>query len=1771
MLAVKLLGQFDLRLDGIAIDLPSRTEQSLLAYLILNAGTSFRREQLAGMLWPDAAETNAKGYLRQATWRIRRAIKDRSPDSPDYILSNKISLAFNHQLPFSVDTHLLEKGTGKTALDLLEEISLYQGDLLPGFYEDWVILERERLRTVFDRKMHRLLQCLVDDQNWEGVIQQAERWISLGETPEPAYRALMIAYASLGDKGKALTTFMRCLDALEQELGVGPADETVQLEKRIRAGESLFPGVNQRGVRGYELGEKLGQGSFGSVFGAIHSATGREVAVKVILPEYANDPDFIRRFEFEAQNITRLEHPFIVPLNDYWREPGYAYLVTRLLKGGNLEQALQHGPFDLDRAVKLVDELADGLQAAHQHDLVHQRLKPSDILFDEAGHAYLSDLGITSLLDGTGRQLGEPSPYIAPELLRNEPPVPQADIYSLGMILFQALTGELPESHLEKGQSRILPSIRIHHANLPETLDQVLQRATAIELAERYSDAFSFAADFRQAASGSQPILLDVEIAGKALLTGVHNPYKGLSAFDEADAPFFFGREALVERLVERLAEEHPLARFLAVVGPSGSGKSSLVKAGLVPALRDAALPGSNEWFVIKMTPGGHPFEELEINLLRIANNQSLSLVEQLRRDQRGLLRAVRLALPGDNCQLLLVIDQFEELFTLVEDRAEMERFLEGLYIAAIDRRSPLRVVVTLRADFYDRPLMHDNFSKLVQERTEVVVPMAVKELERAVSSPAKLVGVHLQPDLVTAMVVDGKEHPDSLPLLQFALTELFERRQSNTLSLEDYQAMGGLEGVLERSAEAVFERLEANEREMSRQLFLRLVTLGEGVEDTRRRALRSELEALDLPRPDVRRGDNGKLVAYGEDPPHTMADVIDLFGRARLLSFDLDPLTRTPTVEITHEALLREWPRLRNWLDDGRADVRTQRALAGAAAEWEKASRDPSFLLHGVRLSQLEGWAEETSLALTGEEREFLQSSLDQREAQRRTEEERQAHLARLERRSRNVLRGLVGVFAAAAIVAILLSLYAFNQQSMARRAEAAALQAQALSVSRELAVQALNNLEEDPERSILLSLQALRTADTREAEESLHTSLRSSRLRMALLPDSGWIGSARYSPDGKLIAAAGEQQVFIWDAGSGAELTRLPAGGGIARFSPDGNLLATGSNDSNIYIFDTSSWEVVHTLRGHTDWVQHLIFNPQGTLLVGSSYDDTFSVWDVSSGEQVFSGPAALHGYTTLDNVIFSPDGKFLFATDFLGDYSVEYPGIMRVYDVEAGWSLTNEYPCIESIFNISPDGRWLVTRGEELFRAIILRDISAYSSEELAAVNLLDIEPVVVPEAHEVVISKFTFNRAGNLLATSALSGEAKLWRVSEDGIQHQITLKGHEYGIGDIDISLDSSHVTTVSIRGTVRVWDITLAGASEGFALQAHDGNVGRFHFTPDGSLMVTASSDSTAKVWSAATGELLLTIAGNGSLVMDAAFSPDKKYLATAGGDSLAHIYELDLTPGVARAELRHTLVGHGPGVPIGGLFPGISTVAFSIDGNRLITGGTDGFAKIWDVESGRELTSLQGHPQGNAITHLAVSQDNRYLVTSTDIKAENASGPLAKVWDMDTGEELLTFEGHVNSERIWYLAISPDGKRVATAGSMIKIWELETGVEIVELSGHISSISGLDFNSDGSYLASSSADGTTRLWDTHTGEFVKAFTSPSGPLLHVEFTPDDKYLLASGSGFVYGYIVDQEELVKLAHSRITRWFRPDECQQFLHSEICPEPPPGTRFASPAY
>jgi hypothetical protein len=352
------------------------------------------------------------------------------------------------------------------------------------------------------------------------------------------------------------------------------------------------------------------------------------------------------------------------------------------------------------------------------------------------------------------------------------------------------------------------------------------------------------------------------------------------------------------------------------------------------------------------MHPGSQPFKELQLALLGISVDYEVDLGELLSQDEDGLKRAVWSALPGEDSQLLLVIDQFEELFVLVQDEELRSHFLDSLLNAVTDPEGRVRVVVTLRADFYDRPLMYPDFGRLVEEHTAVVLPLSTEEIQQAIQGPADRVGAVLEKGLVPTITADVVDQPGTLPLLQYALTELFERREGRMMTNQAYQAIGGVLGALGRRAEEVYTALEAGDKEVARQLFLRLVTLGEGAEDTRRRVLRADLESLF--------GDHGS----------TADQVIDAFGAAHLLSFDRDPTTRGPTVEVAHEALLREWRRLREWLDESRADIRMQIVLSNATSEWLQGNRDPSFLLRGSRLSQFEDWAKTTTLALTTDEK---------------------------------------------------------------------------------------------------------------------------------------------------------------------------------------------------------------------------------------------------------------------------------------------------------------------------------------------------------------------------------------------------------------------------------------------------------------------------------------------------------------------------------------------------------------------------------------------------------------------------------------------------------------------------------------------------------------------------------------------------------------------------------------------------------------------------------
>ena len=440
-----------------------------------------------------------------------------------------------------------------------------------------------------------------------------------------------------------------------------------------------------------------------------------------------------------------------------------------------------------------------------------------------------------------------------------------------------------------------------------------------------------------------------------------------------------------------------------------------MVRAGLVPAIRDGALGGREDPFVAEMFPGEHPIDELEAALLRIAVHPVPRLRERLDSGSRGLLEVVDLVAPGE-AEVVVVVDQFEEAFTLTTDERERELFLESLRVAAADPESRLRVIVTLRADFYDRPLVYPRFGELLAEGTEAVPPLTPDELERAIRGPAERIGVRPEPGLVAEMIADVAHQPGALPLLQYALTELFEHRDEDRLTLAAYREIGGIAGALSARADRIYESTEPHGRRATKQVFLRLVALGEGRQDTRRRVPRGELDALDVDQEAIERA-------------------VDTFAGHRLLTFDREPSTREPTVEIAHEALLSAWERLRTWIDDAREDLRQERGLARAAAEWRGSGGDPSFLLRGARLEQLESWAATTDLAIGRPERAYLKASVDQHDREQEEEERRREREVRIERRSARRLRGLVAVFAAAALIATTLTVVATNQRSRAER----------------------------------------------------------------------------------------------------------------------------------------------------------------------------------------------------------------------------------------------------------------------------------------------------------------------------------------------------------------------------------------------------------------------------------------------------------------------------------------------------------------------------------------------------------------------------------------------------------------------------------------------------------------------------------------------------------------------------------------------------------------
>lgn len=1500
--------------------------------------------------------------------------------------------------------------------------------------------------------------------------------------------------------------------------------------------------LNGHVIKGYRLYEQLGSGGFGAVYRATQEDVQRDVAIKFIRPEYANRPDFIRRFEVEVQIIALMEHPHIVPLYDYWRDPQGAFLVMRYMRGGSLRDLLreQH-TCDIRCAARIMAQISGALHYVHQQNVIHRDVKPSNILLDESGIAYLADFGIAKRLSETesltNRDVIVGSvDYISPEQARGEQTSPGTDVYSLGVVLYEMLTGDHPfpgissSERLYKHLHEPVPPITSLPAAINDSVNAVIQRATAKAPERRYPNILSFAQSFSDAVQISLKVkqspldtlterevdiarlivngLTNHEIASELIIEHstvrwyirqinkklnvfsrtqlkrkiaemgwfqeetptedagavviweeVDNPYKGLRAFERSEANDFFGREAFVSQLAERLDEQHPYQRFLAIIGPSGSGKSSVAKAGLIPALTQDAIPGSAHWFILDMLPGSNPYDALETALTRVAAEQAPNLYEHLHRDERGLIRAADLILPEDVSELVLLIDQFEELFTLVDDEDVRRRFLDMLIATVKAPHSRVRVIVTLRADFFDRPLQYPAFGEILRARMETLLPLSAKEIERAIIGPVEQLGMMFDDGLVAQMVAETTNRVGALPLLQFTLTSLFAAREESRLTQAAYHKLGGVGGALAQRAEEVYAALDAEMQAATRQIFLRLVTLGEGAEDTRRRVPYRELKSLSL---------DEALVE----------DLLELFAQERFLSLDRNPATREPIVEVAHEALLRQWERVRAWINESRTELRLQRQFSALANEWQQRGRSADYLVRGGRLRQYEEWASETELLLTPLEQEFLAASIRDRWEREAAEQARQRREVELEQQAGRFLRALTVLLFFVALGGIGVSAFAFDQQQQTQRERDRARELALVNGARVALV------SDDLDTAIALAFTANQSPSPSPAAQTvLSEAAYAPGTVRRFGPEPNWAFSIDISPDGQTALSGGMEDnsvilwdvntgnriftmyghdapvrtvginpdgtmgysiaqdltIILWDLRSGEMLRRFGEGMILgehflgARFTPDGEALLSNNGgippnfpdqEANLILWDVHTGEPLRIFRGHERLIGRLAISQDGTRVLSCGFGDEIILWDMATGEIIRRreemNPADFRIST---DIVFLPDGQH--ALILFMDSTAEMIDLNTLETVRTyGENVIRGFAFAE--FAVSPDYETLYLNNWAQ-QDIALWDIA--TGRRLQAFPTLrgTVGASFSPDGETLLVSADVIRQIavqnGAVMQSLVFESTRTSWSysVSRDGetLLVNVGLEDDcEYILYDIPSNMEIRRFAT----DTSPLNEIGCAQHRP-------------FTFLPDGASVLSAASEGPGILWDVTTGEILLrlpdfpTQAFTGDESKRIAVHPGGQSAITPDDDGTA-LLQWDLSSG--------SIIQR---IPLNAENEVLYWVALSPDDNTAVT-VLPSRINCWNLQSGASTCELR--PTDGVFRQAFFHPDGQQLVTSIE---GSASGSSVSVWNLATEESTLTFA--TNQHTAGGMDITPDGRYALFGFPHISVWDLTTGEEI--------------------------------------------------------------------------------------------------------------------------
>ena len=1226
---------------------------------------------------------------------------------------------------------------------------------------------------------------------------------------------------------------------------------------------------------------------------------------------------------------------------------------------------------------------------------------------------------------------------------------------------------------------------------------------------------------FRDFLTGQVEREIGQKVSGRKVRRWKSSPFRGLNVFDFEHAPIFHGRTKAIGEVLEALEAQARAQRpFVLVVGASGSGKSSLVRAGVLPLLtQPETVEGIGLWQRSVTRPGaggsgGDCFDALAAALLEPSalptlqdsesqnairdlatelrehsdavalrvrdaldhaarewkTQQSHSLKERERQlresgrlDEADLARQHREGLELPKARLALVIDQLEELFT-----AGFSLEVRQKYISALDglvRSGRVFVLATLRSDFYARYQEFPDLIELAKPSGKFDLrPPTPYELGNMIRLPAEAAGLRFEQKRETGQRLDqalrdaAAVTPESLPLLEHVLSLLYEQqdmRGDNLLRWSDYEEVGELRGALAEHAEAVFSMLRPNEQRAFPLVMRYLVTLGQGEEEV----------------------PNGRTVPYrdlvssesDDDQKAGAKGFVDLFIEKRLLVADTDPQGEV-TVRVAHEALLREWQRVKEWLTENREFLRMRDRLDSSLKLWLSRGKQKDDLLGpGLPLAEGEKLVKDFGSSLSRDQTDYIHGSVAERRRRKHAQE-----------------RIRYAVTAAITVLAIIAGFQWFRAERQRQSA------AQAFKSEAELAAKLQEQLRQASWTSFSQAERQFQLGEWREGIALLARAIKfdpenqvaSQRFFQELIVHRGkalppliasfahqdGVVHVNFSPDGaRILTASWDETAKLWNAASGKLIASFAHQGIVhhAAFSPDGARILTASADKTAKLWDAGSGKLIVSF-GHQDEVNNAKFSPDGTRILTASRDKTAKLWDATSGKLIFS----FSHQDEVNDAAFSPDGGRIL--------TASWDKTAKLWDAASGKLIASlEHQRIVNRAEFSPDGGRILTasrdRTAKLWDSTSGKLIASFEHQD----DLLRGGSLISSNSD---YDGAEFSPDGARILTASADKTARLWDAASGKLMASFV---HQDGVSAAKFSPDGTRILTASADKTAKLWD---AASGELIASFAHQDTVRWAEFSPDGARILTASWDKTAKLWGVAPGELITSFAHQDG-VQWAAFSPDGARILTASADKTAKLWDVAL--GRLIASFAHQ--------------DGVSAAAFSPDGARILTGSADNTAKLWDVASVNLIASFAHQDKVKAV---AFGPDGARILTGSADKT-------AKLWDPTSGELIASF---AHLDEVNAAVFSPDGARILTgsADKTAKLWDVASG-KLIASFRHEDGVNHVAFSSDGARILTGSADNTAKLWEVDSGKLVASFTHKD-TVRRVAFSPDGSRILTAST-----------------------------------------------------